>query len=96
MDEYEDYKRFPIQICDDTFILLHIYNRKGNHSFESAWLRDNQHYDKKAWSLYKDAADQFIKQLEGEECDAFIIALRDKCEEYLEENKKKLYESVVP
>ena len=66
MSEFEEYKRYPIQICDDTFILLHIYNRKCNHSFESAWLSDNKYYTNKQWSIYKDQADQFIKQFEGE------------------------------
>ena len=87
MYELEKYRRYPIQISDKTFILLHIYNRKENHSFESAWLSDNQHYSVKEWSLYKDAADQFIKQFEGEECELFIGELRDRCDEYLR-NKK--------
>lgn len=83
MSEFEEYRRYPIQISDETFILLHIYNRKDNHSFESAWLQDNQRYLDKQWSVYKDAADQLIKQFEGEECELFIKELRDRCDEYL-------------
>lgn len=87
MSKFEEYKRYPIQISDKTFILLHIYNRKYNHSFESAWLSDNQHYSDKQWSVYKDAADQFIKQFEGKECELFIRELRDRCDEYLKKKK---------
>lgn len=87
MSEFEEYRRYPIQISEDTLMLLHIYNRKANNSFESAWLSDNQRYLDKEWSVYKDAADQFIKQFEGEECELFIKELRDRCDEYLKGKK---------
>lgn len=87
MSEIKEYRRFPIQIHEDTFILLHIYNRKSNHSFESAWLSDNQHFSNKEYSVYKDAADQLIKQFEGEECELFIRELRDRCDKYLKDKE---------
>lgn len=79
----DKYRRYPIQISDETFILLHIYNRKDNHSFEASWLSDNQHYFNEKENVYKDAADQFIKQFEGEECELFIRELKDRCDQYL-------------
>lgn len=91
--DLEHYKRFPIQLSEDTFLLLHIFNRDLNHSFESAWLSDNDAYFGTEMEVYKRAADQFISQLEGEECELFIIALKNRCEEYINkcnERRRKL------
>ena len=37
--------------------------------------------------IYKDAADQFFKQFEGNECLYFVRCLRDKCNEMLKKNE---------
>lgn len=41
-------------------------------------------------NIYKEAADQFFKQFEGNECLCFVECLRDKCNEMLEEHKDKV------
>lgn len=90
--DFEDYKRFPIQLNEGQFLLLHIFNRKLNHSFEAAWLEDNDAYFGTALEVYDRAADQFISQLEGQECEHFIIALKNRCEKYIDkcdERRKK-------
>ena len=88
VDEFENYDRKLIKLNSDTAILLHIFKKKPNHHFED-WmvLQDNEEYFKKECVPdYEDAARQFVKQFEGEECMAFVIALKNE----LENDKKNM------
>lgn len=89
MDEFKKYKRGLIQINRDTIILLHIFEKDTEHSFEDIWLEDNEAYDENMYNLRREAAKQFIKQFEGNECGSFIKALRDECDAYLNESEVK-------
>lgn len=91
IDEFENYERELIKINSDTIVLLHIFKKKLNHHFED-WmvLQDNEQYFKKECIPdYEYAARQFIKQFEGEECMAFVIALKNELERIIEENECK-------
>lgn len=69
LDEFKNYKRKFIQISPRTAILLHIFS-KDSDDFEDIVLLDNEGYREKSYctKIYKDAADQFFKQFEGNEC----------------------------
>ncbi len=44
------------------------------------------------YNIHREAAKQFIKQLEGYWCIMFIEALRDECNKVIEEDKKRCEE----
>lgn len=69
LDEFKNYKREFIQISPRTAILLHIFS-KDSDDFEDIFLLDNEGYREESYctKIYKDAADQFFKQFEGNEC----------------------------
>ncbi len=82
-DKFKNYKRFPIQICRNAFALIHMYEMEDH--FEDIFVEEELHY-KMCDVDFKEAADQFIKQLEGHTCRAFIEALRDRCNEHIQED----------
>ena len=86
--EFKDYKRRCILINSNTAILIHIL--EGSDTDLETIMIDEMvegGIDSKT-DVYKEAADQFIKQLEGNECLYFIEALKEKCEEYINNNSK--------
>lgn len=91
LDEFKNYKRKFIQISPRTAILLHIFS-KDSDDFEDIVLLDNEGYREKSYctKIYKDAADQFFKQFEGNECLCFVKYLRDKCNKMLKEHEDKV------
>lgn len=90
MDDYKDYKRFPIQLSSQDIMLIHLFSNKGaslEQSFENHDMTENnQAAFKYSWKESEVAAQQFISQLEGNYCDAFLKAL-------IVEAAKKLAES---
>lgn len=82
VDNFENYDRKLIKLNSDTAILLHIFKKKPNHHFED-WmvLQDNE----ECIPHYEDAARQF----EGEECMAFVIALKNELERMIQEDEYK-------
>lgn len=92
LDEFKNYKRDFILINRNTAILLHIFSKDTNHSFEDIILSDHDNYEIDMFNTYKTSAEQFIKQFEGHDCIAFIKALRDECNKILnkdESNRNK-------
>lgn len=86
--EFKDYKRHFILINSNTAMLIHIL--EGSDTDLETIMIDEMvegGIDSKT-DVYKEAADQFIKQLEGNECLYFIEALKEKCEEYINNNYK--------
>lgn len=78
LDEFKNYKRKFIQISHRTAILMHIFE-KSDDDFEDIILSDHEEYYKQNHNIniYKEAADQFFKQFEGNECLCFVECLRD-------------------
>lgn len=90
LDEFKNYKREFIQISSRIAILLHIFEKEGD-DFEDIILLNNEGYKKETYNLklYKDAADQFFKQFEGNDCIYFIKCLKDKCDEIIKKHEEK-------
>jgi hypothetical protein len=72
---------------------MHIFE-KADDDFEDMILSDHKEYCKQnhGIDIYKEAADQFFKQFEGNECLVFVECLRDKCNEIIKEHDKKCKE----
>lgn len=90
MKPFKDYKRKFIQLRRDVLILLHIFEKDTDHSFEDMSLEDYEEVWKMDYALYKESAKQFIDQLEGHWCVAFLEALRDECIERIELDRKRV------
>lgn len=87
LDEFKNYKRNFILINRNTAILLHIFSKDTNQSFEDIILSDHDGYEIDMFNTYKTSAEQFIKQFEGHDCIAFIEALRDECNKILKKDE---------
>ena len=90
MKLFKNYKRKFIQLRRDTLILLHIFEKDVDHSFEDMSLEDHEEVWKIDNTLYKESAKQFIDQLEGHWCIAFLEALRDECQKRIDDDKRKV------
>lgn len=90
MDRYKNYKRELILLNRTTAILLHIFTKEDEHSYEDMDLYDNDEWQQSYFDVHEEAAKQFISQLEGHECVRFIKCLKNECEKYLEENEKRI------
>ena len=86
---FKKYDRKFIQINRDTAILIHLFEKDKNHSWEDLWLHDFIGVYEKDVALYKESAKQFIDQLEGHWCLAFIEALRDECNKHIKEHREQ-------
>lgn len=91
LDEFKNYERKFIQLSHRTAILMHI-SKKEDDDFEDITLSDHEEYYKQNYNLYiyKEAAEQFFKQLEGNECIYFVKCLRDKCNEIINKHNKEI------
>ena len=83
---FKSYDRKFIQLDRDIAILIHLFRKDPDHSWEDAWLHDFTDVAEKDFFLYKEAAKQFIDQLEGNWCRAFLEALRDECNARIEQD----------
>ena len=79
MKDYKNYKRFPIQLSQQSIIMIHLFNDINTGSaivntMESIDMtEENQacaEYD-----VHREAAKQFFSQLEGHYCDYFLAEL---------------------
>ena len=85
----DDYERKLILLRDDVVLMMHLFYRRGVHNLESAVLQDeNEKYLEADYNVYKDAAHQFMLQLEGNSCVSFLEALKNEIEQKLEEEYK--------
>ena len=89
---FKKYDRKFIQLSRNIAILIHIFEKDKEHSWEDVWLRDYDGVAEHDFQLHREAAKQFISQLEGHWCIAFLEALRDECQELIEEDKRKCKE----
>lgn len=75
MNQYKEYKRFPIQIGVQSIMLIHLFNdiKEGfNNTLENLHMEDENEAVLN-WDIHKNAAKQFFSQLEGKYCDAFLM-----------------------
>lgn len=88
-DFFKKYDRRFIQLDRNTAILIHIFEKDKDHSWEDMWLHDFTGVYEKDHLLYKEAAKQFLDQLEGNWSIAFLKALRDECDKHIQEHNEK-------
>ena len=89
---FKEYTRRFIQLNRDTALLLHIFKKDFDHSWEDVHLQDFTGVYEADYNIHREAAKQFIKQLEGHWCIMFLEALRDECNKLIEEDKKRCEE----
>ena len=89
IDDFKEYHWHLIQLRPDVVMLIHLFNRDNDDSWESAWLMDNDKYSIEDYECIKESAHQLILQLEGNWCDLFIEALRDECSQILENSNPR-------
>ena len=97
-DYFKSYERKFIQISRDNAILIHLFHKDSDHSFEDIWLHDLKGVYETDVNILKDSAKQFVDQFEGHWCRAFLQALRDECDKRIAEDleKCKKYTKVKP
>ena len=89
-DYFNKYDRKFIQLNRNTAMLIHLFEKDSDHSWEDIWLQDLTGIYEKDMLLYKEAAEQFVNQLEGQLCIAFLEALRDECNKHIEDHKENI------
>lgn len=81
--EFKEYKRKCILLNNNTAMLIHILSA-SEMDLETIMIDEMvQGGIESKTDVYKEAAEQFINQLEENECLYFIEALKGKCEEYI-------------
>ena len=88
ISDFSDYDRKMILLRNDVALIMHLFYRKGRDNLESAFLEDNEKYLDASYNVYKDAAHQFMLQLEGNTCIEFLEELKKEIERKLEESYK--------
>ena len=88
-NEFKNYKRELIQLNNNTVCLLHMFYKDHVHCIEDTEI-DEMCDDacEARMDIPRKAAQQFFKQLEGEECASFVMALKEECEKYLDNWKR--------
>lgn len=94
---FKKYDRKFIQLDTNAAMLIHLFEKDSEHSWEDIWLQDFTGVYEKDVLLCEESAKQFIDQLEGHWCIAFLEALRNECDkhiqEYIEKCKKRKNEN---
>ena len=81
--EFKEYKRKCILLNNNTAMLIHILSA-SDMDLETIMIDEMVEGGiESKTDVYKEAAEQFINQLEENECLYFIEALKKKCEEYI-------------
>lgn len=89
VENYKKYHRHLVQLRPDVAMMIHLFHRDSDDTWESIWLDDNDEYYIEDYDCIKESAHQLILQLEGHWCDLFIESLRDECNKILEESEKR-------
>jgi len=86
IEDYKKYYRHLIQLNPNVAMLIHLFQKDNDDSWESVWLNDNEQHAAVEYDCMRESAHQLILQLEGHWCDLFIEALRDECDKILKES----------
>ena len=89
IEDFKGYHRHLIQLRPDIAMMIHLFKKDDDDAWESIWLHDNDKYAIEDYDCIKESAHQLILQLEGNWCDTFIEALRDECNQILEDSNKR-------
>lgn len=91
-NKYKNYDRDFIRINPNEIMLIHMFKRDSGHQLEDMVLDDNEQYFLDVSNIRKDAAHQLMLQFEGHQCRAFIEALKQECDKWIEEDDKWMVE----
>lgn len=89
VENYKKYHRHLIQLRPEVAMMIHLFHRDSDDTWESIHLDDNDEYYIEDYDCIKESAHQLILQLEGHWCELFIESLRDECNKILEESEKR-------
>lgn len=89
IEDFKVYHRHLIMLRPEIAMLIHLFQRDSDDTWESIWLDDNEKYSEEDYECIRESAKQLMLQLEGHYCDAFIEALREECEKILEDSNKR-------
>ena len=88
ISNWKGYERKLIQLRPDVVLMMHLFYRQGRDNLESAFLGDNEKYYEADYNVIEESAHQFMQQLEGNTCIAFLEALKKEIEKELEKEYK--------
>ena len=80
-------RREPILINNHAVAIIHIFDRLDH--LEDLWTADSDAFQEEKLEMYKEAATQFISQLEEQWTPSFMMALRDGINNELKEHDIK-------
>ena len=86
-ERWQLYEREPIKLGKNTVMLIQIYEKYDNLAdlcWHDGCLTQDLELRK---DEFRQAAQQFMLQLEGHQCPAFLMALRDECDAALAAEK---------
>lgn len=86
LSKWRCYDRMPFQISPNACIQIVLWKRNTG-GLEDLWLHDHYDMERNHREIYRRAAEQFGKQLEGHDCIAFWQALQAECERHVEDWK---------
>lgn len=86
---FKDYKRKFVQLDRETALLLHIFTKDEEHSWEDIWLHDYTGVAEADYFIHEEAAKQLLDQLEGHWCVAFLETLIKECQQRIDEHWKE-------
>ena len=89
IEDFKKYHRHLIMLRPEIAMLIHLFQRDSDDTWESIWLNDNEKYSEEDYECIRESAKQLMLQLEGHYCDAFIEALREECDKILEDSNNR-------
>ena len=77
----------PIMLSKDCVVVLRLFTREHNGDDFSIdlWMSDSYDHMAESVDQHKLAAKEFIDQLSGQQCMAFMLALRDEADFQIKE-----------
>ena len=78
---FTNYKRIPIQTSRTSYMIIHMFEYHPDHIEDI--MQPEELHNQMCNVDFNESADQFFKQLEGDDCIAFIRAMKNKCDELL-------------
>jgi len=88
ISNWKGYERKLIQLRPDVVLMMHLFYRHGRDTLEDVFLGDNEKYYETNYDVIEESAHQFMQQLEGNTCIAFLEALKKEIEKELEKSYK--------
>jgi hypothetical protein len=95
MSKFKDYKRFPIHLSRTNIALVHVYTYSPDHMGD-LWMEGEEEGILTGDIDFDEQADQFIKQLEGKYCNAFLLALRNRINDHFTIKPVRKIPSIPP